>query len=50
MTDLKTTAKKASKLRNDFRIKFAKVATKFHEVCLEMDQMLSEIAGEEENA
>ena len=34
-------------MREDFRIKFKHVATKFNEVCLEMDEMLSEIAGEE---
>ena len=45
---IEKTAKKASKLRKDFRIKFKKVATKFNEVCLEMDQMLSEIAGEDD--
>ena len=44
---LAKTSKKAYKLREDFRKKFKEVATKFHEVCLEMEEILTEIVGDE---
>ena len=50
MDKLEKTAKTAFKLREDFRKKFKDVATKFQEVCLEMEAMLTEIVGDEKDA
>ena len=45
---LDKTARAASKLRKEFREKYNKIAIRFNEVCLEMDRLLAEIAGEKE--
>lgn len=47
MIDNEKIAKKASKLRDEFRKKYNSIAVKFNEVCLEIDALLAEIAGEE---
>ena len=44
---LNQNARKASKLRKEFREKYSKIAKKFNEVCLEMDSLLAEVAGED---
>jgi len=46
MQKLDETARKASKLRKDFRDNYKKIAKKFNEVVLEMDSLLAEVAGE----